>query len=317
MNRTGSTLTGIASLIATLACTPAFAIPRTFVSGTGGGAACTRAAPCASFQAAHDATDPGGEVNCLDSGEFGRITITKSITIDCTGVLGSILAAGNGAVDSDTVGIIIRLRNLAIRGIGASAGGDLRGVNVSGASALFIENCVITELGGFGISFFPNNAPVKLFVSDTVITNTRGGIRLQIFGSALARVMIDRARIENSDDAGIRAETFPGAEAGILAVQVRNSVITGNIVGLNASSGVPSAGTVSVTADRSAITLSEFTGVSSSGANTFVTLGRSTVMSNAPGLGAGSAGSIVSYQNNHLTGNTGSDGAPTVLVPLR
>jgi hypothetical protein len=304
-------LTGIATLIAALACTPAYAIPRTFVSGTGAGAACTRAAPCATFQAAHDATDSGGEVNCLDAGEFGRVTVTKSITIDCTGVLGSILAAGNGAVDSDTPGIVIRLRNLGIRGIGASAGGDLRGVNISGAAALFIENCTIAELGGFGISFFPNNAAAKLLVSDTVITNTRGGIRVQIFGSGFARVMIDRTRIESSDDVGISATSFPGADAGVLAMQVRNSAIAGSVIGLDASTGTPAAGTISVTADRSAVTLSGSAGVISSGANSFVTLGRSTLTSNAPGLIAGASGAILSYQNNQLAGNIESDGAPT------
>src|SRR5262249_38802870 len=72
----------------------AHAIPRSFVSGAGAGTTCTRAAPCATFQAAHNATDPGGEVNCIDPGDFGAVTITKSITIDCTGTLGTIRTGG-------------------------------------------------------------------------------------------------------------------------------------------------------------------------------------------------------------------------------
>src|SRR5262245_41279396 len=75
------------ALLGLVGATPAGAIPRTFVSSTGVGSACTRVAPCTTFQAAHDATDLGGEINCLGSGSFGGLSITKSITIDCAGTV--------------------------------------------------------------------------------------------------------------------------------------------------------------------------------------------------------------------------------------
>ena len=60
-----------AMLVAMLPGTPAQALNhRSWVSGTGSGTACTRAAPCADFQAAHDATSAGGEINCVDAGDF-------------------------------------------------------------------------------------------------------------------------------------------------------------------------------------------------------------------------------------------------------
>ena len=40
--------------------TPAQAIPESWVASNGGGVACSRAQPCAGFQVAHNATDPGG-----------------------------------------------------------------------------------------------------------------------------------------------------------------------------------------------------------------------------------------------------------------
>src|SRR5262245_38497282 len=131
-----------------LAATPAGAIPRTWVSSTGGGSACTRAAPCATFQAAHDATDPNGELNGVGSGDFGpddptspaRVVITKSITIDCTGTLAAI-SAGNGVVVI-AAGAVVRLRNLTITGQGSGAGIFF---NSGGAARLFIENCTITN----------------------------------------------------------------------------------------------------------------------------------------------------------------------------
>ena len=72
--------------------TPALAIPETWVASNGGGVACTSAAPCANFQTAHLATDPGGIIKCVDAGNFGTVGITKSITIDCTGTNGGIVS---------------------------------------------------------------------------------------------------------------------------------------------------------------------------------------------------------------------------------
>src|SRR5882757_4534369 len=71
---------------ALLATEPARALDSvTFVKSTGDGSVCTLAAPCRSFQAAHDVTSAGGEIHCLDSGVVNGLLITKSITIDCAG----------------------------------------------------------------------------------------------------------------------------------------------------------------------------------------------------------------------------------------
>src|SRR5687767_10003387 len=67
---------------------------RTWVSGVGDDAnPCSRTAPCKTFAGAISKTATGGEINCLDPGGFGALTITKSITVDCTGTLGSTLAS--------------------------------------------------------------------------------------------------------------------------------------------------------------------------------------------------------------------------------
>src|SRR6266436_4105811 len=68
---------------------------RSWVSGTGSGTACSRTAPCANFQFAHDATATGGEINCVDAGDFTfpgpystPVIISRSMTIDCGGTFG-------------------------------------------------------------------------------------------------------------------------------------------------------------------------------------------------------------------------------------
>src|SRR5258708_23087126 len=54
-----------------------------WVSSTGGGAACTRAAPCATFVAALSNTVINGEIRCLDPGNFTGVIIHQSDTIHC------------------------------------------------------------------------------------------------------------------------------------------------------------------------------------------------------------------------------------------
>jgi hypothetical protein len=72
---------------------------RTWVSGVGDDAnPCSRTAPCKTFAGAISKTAVNGEINCLDSGGFGAVTITKSITIKCEGCIGGILAANTFGV---------------------------------------------------------------------------------------------------------------------------------------------------------------------------------------------------------------------------
>src|SRR5436309_12145423 len=67
---------------------------RTWVSGVGDDAnPCSRTAPCKTFAGAISKTAAGGEINCLDSGGFGAVTIIKSMTILCQGVVGGVLAS--------------------------------------------------------------------------------------------------------------------------------------------------------------------------------------------------------------------------------
>src|SRR5438270_13977719 len=99
---------------------------RTFVSGVGNDAdPCSRTAPCKTFAGAISKTFINGEIDCLDPGGFGALTITKSITIDCTGTLGGVLASGtngfniNIAANANDPFRTVRLRGLTMNGMGA------------------------------------------------------------------------------------------------------------------------------------------------------------------------------------------------------
>src|SRR5260370_24433536 len=56
---------------------------RTWVSGVGDDVnPCSRTAPCKTFAGAISKTAEGGEIDALDPGGFGTVTITKAIILD-------------------------------------------------------------------------------------------------------------------------------------------------------------------------------------------------------------------------------------------
>src|ERR1700682_235160 len=122
-----------------LASAPAHAqATRTWVSGVGDDANfCSRTAPCKTFAGAISKTAASGEINCLDPGGFGSVTITKSMTIDCKGIAGGIWASGaNTGITINGADAIVRLRGLNIDG----AGSGLIGIKISAAAKVFIED---------------------------------------------------------------------------------------------------------------------------------------------------------------------------------
>src|SRR5437763_13398739 len=124
--RSGSSATAkIAPLLSVLGClvallyaAPAQAQTRTWVSGVGNDAnPCSRTAPCKTFAGAISKTAAGGEIDALDPGGFGAVTITKAITIDgAAGQAGGILASLTTGVIVNAPGAIVTLRNIQING---------------------------------------------------------------------------------------------------------------------------------------------------------------------------------------------------------
>src|SRR5476649_1743117 len=100
---------------------PAYAqATRTWVSGVGDDAnPCSRTAPCKTFAGAISKTAAAGEINCIDPGGFGALTITKAITIDCANTEAGVLVAGtNGFSVNAGAGDVVTLRGLDIFGTG-------------------------------------------------------------------------------------------------------------------------------------------------------------------------------------------------------
>jgi parallel beta helix pectate lyase-like protein len=140
---------------------------RTWVSGVGDDAnPCSRTAPCKTFAGAISKTAASGEINCLDPAGYGGVTITKSITIDCTSTLGGILAAGMNGITVNNGTAVVSIRGLDING--ASTG--LCGIKVSAAARVYIENTVIDGFTQSGI-WVENIGDTKVLIKNATIKN--------------------------------------------------------------------------------------------------------------------------------------------------
>ena len=144
---------------------------RTWVSGVGDDAnPCSRTAPCKTFAGAISKTANGGEINCLDPGGFGGVTITKSLTIKCHYTEGGVLVSGtNAIVVSAALTDTVTLRGLDINGIGTGAPTSLSGVKVLNAARVNIYDSEIYRFQD-GVAVIP--APASANTTRTVIKNT-------------------------------------------------------------------------------------------------------------------------------------------------
>jgi hypothetical protein len=193
-----------------LIATPAHAqASRTWVSGVGDDAnPCSRTAPCKTFAGTISKTAVNGEINCLDPGGFGAVTINKSISIDCHEVPGSILNAGTSGVniafdsfDPTDTRKTVNLRNLMIQGFDSG----LAGINITGAgpgSNVDVEDCLITgEFGGSGNGISDARGRGMLVVNNTTIRNFGGtGISISSSNNGSRRAVISNTRILNGNN---------------------------------------------------------------------------------------------------------------------
>ena len=150
---------------------------RTWVSGVGDDAnPCSRTAPCKTFAGAISKTADCGEIDALDPGGFGAVTITKSITIDGTGTLAGILASlTTGVIINADNTKVVTLRGLSING----ACNGIRGINILQAKTVNVEDCMIFRFANGGI-LSQDNDGLQLNIRNCVIRDNAGdGVAVQ------------------------------------------------------------------------------------------------------------------------------------------
>jgi hypothetical protein len=291
-------------------------IDHTWVSGTGTGTACTRAAPCATFATAINATNAGGVISVLDSGDYGGLGINKSITIRAEGVDGGQVTVGLGGSITvfATASDVVSLEGLHF------AGG---GIRLDTGGSLYIRNCVIrNSIGagggslGFGIRIQPNGL-AKVVISDTVVANngsggTGAGIWIIPFTGGSAQVTLSGV-VAEGNQFGIAVDGSTST-AGI-NVTIADSVTASNaqdgIVAVTTGGGAP----IGVYVKNTKSTNNTI-GIRSIGTNVTVRVDGSSVIGNGTGLSFSGGGALLSFSNNAVQAN-GTNGAFSGSVALQ
>jgi len=289
---------------------------RTWVSGVGDDAnPCSRTAPCKTFAGAISKTAASGEINCIDPGGFGAVTITKSIAIDCLNTEAGVLATagGSGIIINAAASDVITLRGLDIDGAGTGA----NGIRVLAAGSVTVDKVVIRGFraaGANGITFAPTTA-TKLAVTDSLITNngnggTTAGIQIRPTGTGTATVAIDKVRVE-SNNFGIFLDGAGGT--GAVKATIRDSICTGNALnGINISSG----GTSTTGFMDNVTVTNNLNGIVSGGAGSAGFVTNSSIVGNsAQGVLFSAPGTLTSFGTNSVAGNT-PNGTFSSTTPL-
>jgi hypothetical protein len=278
---------------------------RTWVSGVGDDLnPCSRTAPCKTFAGAISKTFINGEIDCLDPGGYGAVTITKSITIDCTGTFGSILASGTTgvtisiAVNANDPFRTVRLRGLSINGSGASGTigtrTGVRGVRILDAAVVEIEDTVISDFVTNGIGDSRTSTGGKLLIRNSVIRDVTGS------GIALAGASPNNVSIENVHS--INNGFGVGAGSGN-RVSIKRSVFSGNT-----TAGVEAEVGGQVGMDNSMVSGNGI-GVNNNGGT--MSFANSSIYFNTTGV----SGTTTSFGNNRIFGNGAPGTAPSVGGP--
>lgn len=222
--------------IATLISVPANAqATRTWVSGVGDDAnPCSRTAPCKTFAGAISKTAAGGEINVLDPGGFGAVTITKSIQIRSEFEAGVLVSGTNGiVVNAPAATDKILLEGLDIEGLGTG----LDGVKMVGTGKLFIHKCSIRNFTMAGVNV-AGTANARVFVEGSVITGNNVGVNLKGIGGVANKAFVQRSVIDNSATAAVQVDgasdvvlsgsTLTGTPSSIIATNGGSAISYGN-----------------------------------------------------------------------------------------
>jgi hypothetical protein len=171
----------------------------------------------------------------------------------------------------------------------------LSGVRFLAGAKLVVEDCYIAG-GTTGIDFEPAAAS-KLAVIDTTINNMSGNaVLIQAGASGSASASLQRVNLTNS-------------AFGLKVVKGTASIADSTISGAT-TAGVRAEGTSRINLDNTLVSDSAGGGVVAQGATASVVLSRSTITNNASGLSVFFGGTIVSFGNNRIAGNT-TDGSPS------
>ena len=321
MNRLSLLLSALALAVVSMAFTSESQAQatRTWVSGVGNDAnPCSRTAPCKTFAGAISKTAAGGLISVLDPGGFGAVTITKSITIDGAGIIGSILSSSISGVIVNGANVRVVLRNLDIDGAPPTLPGTF-GIRFLQGASLQVENVAIRNVVGGAdptcIAFFPSST-ARLFVDNVNVSNcgtgsaAGGGIVIKPTGGGSKNILITNTRVSNSS----RGIVFDGNgnTGGMFAAITKSEVFVNTGAGIQATGPAVGGGAIDLLVSDT-VSANNTQGVLVSGASADVQIGGMTITANTAAASV-TSGLLRSFKNNQIFGNT-SNNTPITAVP--
>lgn len=270
------------------------ATQRSFVSTSGNDANaatnCARSSPCRGLATALAVTSSGGEIIALDSGGYGGLAIDKSIAIvGAPGVYVGISVASGSGITIATPGIKVVLRGLSINGLGG-----VKGIELTNADSLSIENSVISNFTHSGLHV---TAGTQVSITDTLFRDNSSGAVLE--WGAKAKIS-NTYFVHNSGYGLILASQGSGTHT-----QAYLDRCTANGNGQGVSAFASANGGTYLSIAGSSISANAVAGVYaySTGGSVQASVSGSVVSGNSDGLWASGSGAILAASGNTITRN--------------
>jgi hypothetical protein len=310
---------------------------RTFVSGKGTDTGtCALDAPCRTFAFAILQTAMYGEIDVLDSADYGYVFIDKPVSIvnEGPGVAGIQAGPGQTAIAIRTRGPVY-LRGLTLDGLGPG----YNGIDQGGAF-LTVTNCTIRNFAYSGIGIQPYESlgnGAGFHISNSTISGIYNGYGISAVGSGgqsgspygITGYIDHTLVLRNYHGIAILTQNPPTGS--VINVTIRDSNVSGNLydaVAVNDANvtilnsvladnqnGLEHSVSTSPPTSRVVVRNSVATGNSANGllTNGILMLSQTAVISNK--IGVTNSGTVNSYGDNEIDGNgTDISGSPLKLL---
>jgi hypothetical protein len=292
---------------------------RTWVSGTGDDInPCSRTAPCKTFTGALANTLPGGEINCIDAGGFGSVTITQAVSIICDNVEAGVLvgSGADGITVSAGVSDAVTISGLDIHGVS----GALTGIRLNSAGSLRISNTRVrgfTSATSYGVTLTSNTVLSTVIMDNVSISNNGssiggGGVFVSPASNGGTTLAVKHAAIQNNTQVGMRIDTVGKTGATVL-VTVDDGTFTSNGTGILVKSPLGT-GVSALTVVNSTLQFNGFGVVVNTTYAPF--FGNNSITNNTTGLLLNGTSAATSFGDNRLGGNN-TDGAFTTTITTK
>ena len=271
--------------------------------------------PCLTLTQALSHTNVGGQINVLDTGDFGFVIIEQSVSIvNATSGTATIVGAGGGIDGSPEASVLIiagggvvTLRGLVLNAVHTSSNVS---VAIGNASQVNIENCLLVNNTGGGLVVAPGTygqpqtltPSFNVKIKNSTFTGNGAGIKIAPTSATPINVVVEGSAIDNNIGGGLKAD---GTSGGPITVSISDSSIS-----LNAGNGVNAVGSstpVVIYLKNDVFASNGSAGIQANGANAAELVNNTSLINNTAGAtSAVNGGRVLTYGNNSIVGSPGS-----------